>query len=261
MDDLKSISKNIRKDIIDMIYSAGSGHPGSSLSCVECVVSLYHNIMNESKDRFILSKGHAVPTLYAVLANKGYIAKEELNTLRKIDSNLQGHPSNKVNGIDVCTGSLGQGLSIANGIALAKKMDKRSGYVYCLMGDGELEEGQVWEAAMTANKYKLDNIIAFVDNNNLQIDGNIYDVKGLNIIDKKFESFGFRIYIIDGHDEPLIIKTVEEAKKHKGKPILIILKTIKGKGISFMENEVSWHGKSISKEDYKKAQLELEEDI
>lgn len=261
MNDLKTISKNIRKDIIDMIYSAGSGHPGSSLSCVECIVSLYHGIMDEKEDKFILSKGHAAPTLYAVLASKGYIEREKLNTLRRLDSELQGHPSDKVNGIDICTGSLGQGLSVANGIGIAKKMDKNPGYIYCLMGDGELEEGQVWEAAMTANKYKLDNVIAFVDNNNLQIDGNIYDVKGLKNIQEKFKAFGFRVYTIDGHDENKIILTVNKAKKTSGRPIVIILKTIKGKGISFMENEVSWHGKSMSEEDYKRAKKELEEKV
>lgn len=257
MEDLKSISREIRNNVIDSIYVAKSGHPGSSLSCVECIVSLYHNIMDEKNDKFILSKGHAAPTLYAVLASKGYINKEELFSLRKINSNLQGHTTNKVNGIDVCSGSLGQGFSIANGIAIAKKIDEAEGYVYCLMGDGELEEGQVWEAAMTANKYKLDNLIAFIDNNSLQIDGNIEDVKALKDIDKKFESFGFNTYMVDGHDEEKIIMAVNSAKKIKGSPSLIILKTIKGKGVSFMENEAAWHGKSMTEEEYKMAKEEL----
>lgn len=261
MEELKAISTKIRKDIIEMIYNAGSGHPGSSLSCVEVIVSLYNNVIDEKDDKFILSKGHAVPTLYAVLANKGYIKKEELFMLRKANSNLQGHPTNKTNGIDVCTGSLGQGLSIANGIAIAKKIDNRPGYVYCLIGDGELEEGQIWEAVMTANKYSLDNLITFVDNNNLQIDGSIYEVKKIDDIGKKFEAFGFRAYITDGHNEDEIITTINKAKKTKGKPIVIILKTIKGKGISFMENDVSWHGKTIDDQEYKKAKEELEESL
>ena len=255
--DLKEISKNIRVDVIDSIHSAGSGHPGSSLSCIECIVSLYHEIMDLSKDKFILSKGHAAPTWYAVLASVGKIQKEELYTLRKIDSNLQGHPTNKIDGIDVCSGSLGQGLSVANGIAIARKIDEKDGYVYCLLGDGELQEGQVWEAVMTANKYNLDNLIVFVDNNGLQIDGKIEDVKGITNIQSKFDAFGFNTFVIDGHNEEEIVNTVNKAKEVKGKPTAIILKTVKGKGISYMEDVAEWHGKSINDEDYEKAKMEL----
>jgi len=265
LEKLEDISKEIRKDIINMVYAAGSGHPGSSLSIVEILVLLYHDVMNLNEDengisidRFVLSKGHAAPALYAVLASVGYIKKSKLNTLRKIDSELQGHPSNKVKGIDLCTGSLGQGLSAANGMAIAKKIDKKEGHIYCLTGDGELEEGQIWEAAMTSSQYKLDNLIIFVDNNDLQIDGHLKEVKTPEPIDKKFEAFGFNVYKTDGHDMKKIKKDIMKAKFKKGKPSVIILKTIKGKGVSFMEGDVVWHGKKIEEEDHKKASKELE---
>lgn len=265
MKDLEIKAKEVRNDVIDMIYNAGSGHPGSSLSCIDLLVLLYHDIMNlkENKngysfDRFVLSKGHAAPALYAVLSQVGYIEKERLNTLRKIDSVLQGHPTNKIKGIDVCTGSLGQGLSIANGMAIAKKIDKEEGNIYCLLGDGELEEGQIWEALMTANKYNLNNLIVFVDNNNLQIDGEVSFVKDIYPLDKKFLAFGFNVYKADGHNMQDMKNKIIKAKKNKAKPSIIILKTIKGKGISFMENEAIWHGKKIEEEDYIKAKKELE---
>lgn len=263
MEFLERISNDIRKDIINMIYEAGSGHPGGSLSCVEILVALYHNIMDLSlddkgmrKDKFILSKGHAAPAYYAVLASKGYIKKEDLLTFRKYDSYLEGHPSNKIKGIDVSSGSLGQGMSIANGMALEKKLSNKEGIVYCLLGDGELEEGQVWEAFMTSNKYNLSNVVAIVDNNGLQIDGTVESVKKLDNLYKKMESFGFNTVIVDGHNLNELINVFESLKK-SDKPNCIIAKTIKGKGISFMENEVKWHGKGLSEEEYNIAIKEL----
>lgn len=264
MKNLEETAMDLRKDIINMIYSAGSGHAGSSLSIVEILTLLYQDVMNLdldkdeiSVDRFVLSKGHAVPALYAILAKIGYIDKSKLNTLRKIDSDLQGHPSNKLKGIDVCSGSLGQGLSIANGMAIAKKIDNKEGFIYCLVGDGELEEGQIWEAAMTASQYKLDNLILLIDNNDLQIDGHLKEVKSPEPIDKKFLSFGFNVYKTDGHDMKKIKKEIIKAKIKKGKPSVIILKTIKGKGVSFMENEAIWHGKKIEEAEYNLAIKEL----
>lgn len=260
---LKEISKNIRKDIISMIYNAKSGHPGGSLSCVEILVSLYHEVMDLSLDesgqrvdKFVLSKGHASPAYYAVLSSKGYIPHDDLITFRKYNSYLEGHPTNKIEGVDVSSGSLGQGLSIANGMALEKKLSQKSGYVYAVLGDGEIEEGQIWEACMSASKYKLNNLIVFLDNNGLQIDGSIKDVKNVDNLSKKFESFGFNVQNIDGHDTNQIIDAVNIAKK-SDKPNIIIAKTIKGKGISFMENQVSWHGKTLTDEEYKKAMEEL----
>lgn len=265
MENLTEKCKDTRKDIIEMVYASGSGHPGGSLSCVELLVALYHNIMNldldedgNRIDKFILSKGHAAPTYYSVLSQKGYISRKELLHLRKIDGILEGHPSNKINGIDVSSGSLGQGLSIANGMAIGKKIDHKEGYVYCLMGDGELEEGQIWEAAMTASQYKLDNLIAFIDYNGLQIDGKLSEVTTPEPIKEKFEAFGFNVFEIDGHDIELIIETVGNIKNNKNeKPNIVILKTIKGKGISFMENDFNYHGKKITEEEYIKAKQQL----
>ena len=265
MENLAEKCKETRKDIIEMVYASGSGHPGGSLSCVELLVSLYHDIMNLDTDedgnridKFILSKGHAAPTYYSVLSQKGYISKKELLRLRKIDGLLEGHPSIKINGVDVSSGSLGQGLSIANGMALAKKIDKKQGYVYCLMGDGEIEEGQVWEAAMTSAQYKLNNLIAFVDHNGLQIDGKLSEVTTPEPIREKFEAFGFNVYEIDGHNLNQIITTVNEIKNNLNeKPNMIILKTIKGKGVSFMEDDFNYHGKKITEEEYLKAREEL----
>lgn len=263
MENLEKISNDIRKDIIQMIYNAKSGHPGGSLSCVEILVTLYHNIMNleldkdgKRIDKFILSKGHASATYYAVLASKGYIPHDDLITFRKYNSYLEGHPTNKIEGIDVSSGSLGQGLSIANGMALEKKLSNKAGYVYVVLGDGEIEEGQIWEACMSASKYKLNNLIVFLDNNGLQIDGSIKDVKNVDNLSKKFESFGLNVQNIDGHNTSQIIDAVNIAKK-SDKPNIIIAKTIKGKGISFMENQVSWHGKTLTDEEYKKAMEEL----
>lgn len=251
--ELEKIANEIRIDIIETVYRAQSGHPGGSLSCTDILTVLFFNQMNISlenpkeklRDRFILSKGHCSPALYSTLAKKGFFSEKELYTFRNINSNMQGHPDmNKVPGVDMSTGSLGQGLSIANGIALVSKIDNLDYRVYCLLGDGEIEEGQIWEAAMCANKYKLDNLCAIVDYNHLQIDGNIEDVKGLNKISEKFESFGFETISIDGNNIAQIIETFEKAKQIKGKPTMIVANTIKGKGVSFMENEARMARKS-----------------
>lgn len=267
MEKLEQIAKSIRKDIIEMVHAANSGHPGGSLSCVEILVALYHNVMdlsldekNMRVDRFILSKGHASPAYYAILASKGYIKKEDLLTFRKYDSYLEGHPTNKINGVDISSGSLGQGMSVANGMALAKKISKTNGMVYCLLGDGEIEEGQVWEAFMTAKKYNLSNVVAIIDNNGLQIDGTVESVKKLDNISQKMKSFGFNTVEIDGHDFNQIISALENAK-NSDKPNCIIAKTIKGNGISFMENEVKWHGKGLSDDEFNIAMKELEVSI
>ena len=264
IENLEKCAKKIRRNVIDMIYNAGSGHPGGSLSCVDILVCLYKDQMDISldenykrKDKFVLSKGHAAPAYYAILSECGFIPKDDLKTLRKYDSYLEGHPSIKIPGVDVSSGSLGQGLSIANGMALEKKIDNKDGYVYCLLGDGEIEEGQIWEACMSANKYGLNNLIVFLDNNNLQIDGNIKDVKSVDKLEEKFESFGFYAQNIDGHNISQIIESIQNAKK-SNKPNIIIAKTIKGKGVSFMEDNVSWHGKAIkTKEEYDIAMKEL----
>ena len=263
MEDLEKISKNIRNDIVDMIYSAGSGHPGGSLSCVEILVALYHKLMNLNLDnegsridKFILSKGHASSCYYAVLSRKGYIPHEDLKTFRKFDSYLEGHPCIKINGVDVSSGSLGQGLSIANGMAISKKVSGKEGNVYCLVGDGEIEEGQIWEACMSSSKYNLNNLILFVDNNGLQIDGTIKDVKNVDNLEEKFNSFGFYVQRINGHNFDEILTSVSNAKK-SNKPNVIIANTIKGKGISFMENKAEWHGKKLTDEEYNLSKAEL----
>ncbi len=266
LDNLKAVAKEVRKDIVTMITQSASGHPGGSLSAVEIITSLYFNEMNVNvenkndpdRDRFVLSKGHAAPVLYSVLAHKGFFDKEQLMGLRKLGSMLQGHPNmNTVPGVDMSTGSLGQGISAAVGMALAGKLDKKEYRVYSLLGDGELAEGQVWEATMSASHYKLDNLTAFVDYNGLQIDGKVSEVMGSDPVDAKFEAFGWNVISIDGHDFVQIKNAMEEAKKTKGKPTVIICKTIKGKGVSFMENEASWHGTAPSKEQCDKALREI----
>lgn len=263
---LKKIANDIRKGVIESVYNGKSGHPGGSLSCADILTVLYFNQMNldpkeplaEGRDRFVLSKGHCSPALYSALAEKGFFDRKLLNDFRNINSNLQGHPDmNKIPGVDMTTGSLGQGLSVSVGMALASKMESMGCRVYCLMGDGELEEGQVWEAAMAASKNKLDNLCVIVDNNNLQIDGSIKEVAGLTNIDSKFESFGFNVINVNGHDIEELIISFEKAKEVKGMPTAIIAKTIKGKGVSFMENQVGWHGKAPNKEEYEKAIQEL----
>lgn len=257
VEQLQSIAKTIRKDIVAMLTESASGHPGGSLSAADILTVLYFHEMNvdaknphdPERDRFVLSKGHAAPVLYSALARKGFIPVEDLKTLRKIGSNLQGHPNmNDVPGIDMSTGSLGQGVSAAVGMALAGKLDKKDYRVYALLGDGELEEGQVWEAAMAAAHYNLDNLTIFIDYNGLQIDGDITKVMNPAPIDAKYKAFGWNVINIDGHNIEEIIDAIEQAKNTKGKPTCIVCKTIKGKGVSFMENEASWHGTAPSKE-------------
>ena len=264
--EIENKAKEIRKDIIEQVYSANSGHPGGSLSIADIMAVLYFDELNideknpkwEERDRLILSKGHCSPALYGALAERGYFEKKDLKGFRNLNSKLQGHPNmNDVPGVDMSTGSLGQGLSVANGIAISGKMDKKDYRVYCILGDGEIEEGQVWEAAMAANKYSLDNLCVIVDNNNLQIDGTIEEVMSSYPIDKKFESFGFNVITINGHDIQEIKNAFLTARNTKGKPTCIIAKTIKGKGVSFMENQVGWHGKAPSQEQYDEAMREL----
>lgn len=265
--ELEDIAKNVRVSIIEQVFRGKSGHPGGALSCADILTALYFNQMNinpkdpkaEGRDRLVLSKGHASPALYAVLAERGYFEKKELAGFRNIESKLQGHPDmNKVQGVDMTTGSLGQGLSAANGMAMASKLNQDGFRVYCILGDGEIEEGQIWEAAMTSAQYRLDNLCVIVDNNNLQIDGKIEDVMSPYPIDEKFESFGFEVLTIDGHNFKDILEALNKARSIKGKPTAIIAKTIKGKGVSFMENQVGWHGKAPNEEQYNQAIAELQ---
>lgn len=264
--ELEEIAKKIRREIVEQVYIASSGHPGGSLSIADILTVLYFYELNvdeknptwEDRDRFVLSKGHCAPALYASLANRGFFDLEELKEFRNINGKLQGHPDmKKIPGVDMTTGSLGQGLSAANGMAIAGKLDKKDYRVYCLLGDGEIEEGQVWEAAMAARQYKLDNLCVIVDNNNLQIDGTIEEVMSSKPIDEKFRSFGFQIIKIDGNDIDEIIKAFDVARNVKGKPTCIIAETVKGKGVSFMENQVKWHGKAPNEEEFKQAIEEL----
>lgn len=267
IEELNKISREIRKDIIEMVYNAKSGHPGGSLSSADILTVLYFyemninkdNVKDENRDRFVLSKGHASPVLYATLAEKGIINKNELKTFRNINSNLQGHPDmKKTLGVEMTTGSLGQGLAAANGMAIAAKLGKRPYRVYCLVGDGEMQEGEIWEALMAASQYKLDNLCLIIDNNNLQIDGSVDKVMNIYPLEEKLKSFGLETIKIDGNNISDIIKAFDFAKKIKEKPTAIIAKTIKGKGISYMENNFKWHGKAPSQEEYNMAIKELE---
>lgn len=264
--ELADKAKAIRRHIVSMIHAAQSGHPGGSLSAAEILASLYFEIMRvdprnprwEERDRFVLCKGHAAPVLYAALAERGFFPVEELSSLRRIDSRLQGHPDMKgVPGVDMSTGSLGQGLSTANGMALAAKLDGKAWRVYALMGDGEQQEGQVWEAAMAAAHYKLDNVTAFIDFNGLQIDGCIDQVMSPLPLTDKWQAFGWHVITIDGHDLTAIARAVEEAKATKGKPTVIIAKTIKGKGVCAMENAADWHGKAPNQTECEQALQDL----
>ena len=263
---LKIAACKVRLGIIEGVYAAKSGHPGGSLSAADVLTYLYFRKMNidpqnpkmENRDRFVLSKGHAAPALYSVLANRGYFPAEELKTLRHIGSRLQGHPNmNLTPGVDMSTGSLGQGVSTAVGMALGAKRLGNGVRVYTLLGDGEIEEGQVWEAMMFAAHNHLDNLLVFVDNNNLQIDGAISEVMSPYPIDEKFAAFGLYVQTVDGHDFDAIEEAVKNAEEKKGCPSAIILKTVKGKGVSFMENQVGWHGKAPNDEQYKTAVDEL----
>ncbi|MEN8076900.1 transketolase [Clostridioides difficile] len=257
-------SKEVRKDIIEMLYESKSGHPGGSLSCADIMTYLYFEKMNvnvenpkdENRDRFVMSKGHAAPALYAALAEKGFFPKEELMHLRKIGAMLQGHPDAKnIPGVDVSTGSLGQGISNAVGMALGLKHKKSTSKVYAILGDGEIQEGLVWEALMAAGHYKLDNLVAILDYNGLQIDGKNEDVMTISPVDKKFESFGWNVVVCDGHDYEDIDRAFGEVASDK--PTMIIAKTVKGKGVSFMENEAGWHGQAPNLEQKEAALVEL----
>lgn len=270
INEMKCLTTTIRQNIIEMLATAGSGHPGGSLSMVEILTVLYFEKMQirpempkwADRDRFVLSKGHAAPGLYSILAERGYFDKKELLKLRKFGAMLQGHPDmKKIPGIDMSTGSLGQGLSVANGMALAAKLDKKAYQVYALIGDGELQEGQIWEAAMSSAHYHLDNLTLCVDHNGLQIDGSNADVMNVEPISDKFKAFGWYVIDIDGHNILQIEAAFDLAKQIKGKPTVIIAKTVKGRGISFMENQVGWHGSAPNQEQKRQALAELEESV
>ena len=264
---LKQIALKLRSFVVNSIFLAKSGHPGSSLSCLDILLYLYKKVLkidfsdvkSEKRDRFVLSKGHAVPSLYAVLAECGVLPFEELKNLRKIGSILQGHPNmNLTPGVEMSTGSLGQGISAACGMAAGLKLDGSFNRVYCLLGDGELQEGQVFEAFCFASNQKLSNLTFIVDNNGLQIDGTIEEVAGFTDLEEKFKAFGLKVIGVDGHDFSDLERAFEIAKNVEGMPCVIVAKTVKGKGVSFMENEVSWHGKAPNEEEYEKAIEELE---
>ena len=263
---LQIMACKVRMGIVESTHAAKCGHPGGSLSAAELITYLYHKEMNvdpsnpkwEDRDRFVLSKGHCAPALYAALAHRGFFPVEDLVTLRKVGSYLQGHPNmNTVPGVDMSTGSLGQGISTACGMALAAKVQKKDYRVYSLLGDGEIQEGQVWEACMFASHYGLDNLCIFVDNNNLQIDGDIRKVMNPHPIDEKLSAFGFDVQCIDGHDFDAIEAAMEHAKTVKGKPSAIIMTTVKGKDVSFMENQAGWHGVAPNDAQYEQAMAEL----
>lgn len=263
---LKKAANQVRKGIIEEVYSAQSGHPGGSLSIADVMTYLYQEELRvdpanpkwEDRDRLVLSKGHVCPSLYAALAQKGFFPWEELKTFRKAGSRLQGHPDlKKVPGVDFSAGSLGQGVSAAAGIALAGKINQKGYRVYAILGDGELQEGEVWESAMFSAHYKLDNLCYIIDNNGLQIDGNIRDVCSPYPIDEKFAAFGFEVITIDGHDFDQIEAAFQKAKTVTGKPVAIIAKTVKGKGVSFMENQAAWHGSAPNAQQYETAMADL----
>lgn len=268
--ELSSMSKQVRRDIINMTANAGSGHPGGSLSAADLMTCLFFNHMHvdpkhpddPNRDRFVLSKGHAAPCYYAVLAEMGFISRDEFKNFRQLHSILQGHPdSKKVPGVDAATGSLGQGCSIAVGMALGAKVQHKDCKVYTLLGDGECQEGQIWESFMAAAHYHLDNLTIIIDNNGLQIDGDIAKVMSPYPIDKKLEAFGFHVETIDGHDFDAIASALDTAKTVKGQPSAIIMKTVKGKGVSFMENQASWHGSAPNDEQYAVAMAELKQQL
>ncbi|MBQ3054405.1 MAG: transketolase [Clostridia bacterium] len=268
--ELDIMAYKIRRDALTGIYSAKSGHPGGSLSIAEIMAVLYFDEMNvdaknpkkADRDRFVLSKGHCAPALYATLAHKGFFPVEDMTTLRQIDSYLQGHPDmKKVPGVDMSTGSLGQGISAAGGMAKAAKLDNASYRVYTVLGDGELEEGQVWEAAMFAAHNKLDNLTAFIDLNLLQIDGDVRQVMNPTPVDKKFEAFGWNVLVIDGHNVDEIKDAIAKAKQVKDKPTAVICNSVKGKGVSFMENQAGWHGNAPNEEQYNTAIAEIDAKI
>ena len=267
LQELKQMAKTVRSDIVRMTNKAGSGHPGGSLSATDLLVGLYFGgIMKmdpsdpswQGRDRFIISKGHVAPVLYSALARKGFFPVSELDTLRQFGSTLQGHPHmSATKGLDCSSGSLGQGLSIANGLAIAFKKQNMDNRCYCLLGDGELQEGQIWEAVMTAAQHHLDNLCAIVDYNHVQLDGTVEEIKSLGDLCEKFHSFGWNVIELDGHDMEQVIQAYRMAQAYKGKPSVLIANTVKGKGVSFMENRCEWHGKAPSDEELKKALEEI----
>jgi len=265
----KKLARDVRLTVLRMIYEAGSGHPGGSLSAVEIISTLYFDKMRVDpknpdwgdRDRFVVSKGHCAPTLYAVLAEKGFFPKTELNTFRRINSNLQGHPDMlKTPGVDMSTGSLGHGVSVGIGMALGGRLSQKNFYAYVLVGCGELNEGQIWEAAMAAVKYRLDHLIVFLDYNRYQLDGGTDEIMPLRDVGARWKSFGWKAIEINGHEPEEISDAIDEVKKVGGSPAIIIAHTTKGKGVSFMENTHVWHGRKISKEEYEKAVSELTEE-
>ena len=268
--ELAIIANKIRKNALTAVYSAQSGHPGGSLSVADLLALLYFEVMNvdpknpkmADRDRLVLSKGHTAPALYSALAERGFLPLEDIKTFRNAKSYLQGHPDmNKVPGVDMSTGSLGQGVSAAGGMALSAKLDNKDYRVYSILGDGEIEEGQVWEQAMFAAHYKLDNLTIFVDFNGLQIDGDITEVMNPTPIDKKFEAFGWNVIVADAHDFNDLLNAIEKAKATKGKPTAVIMKSVKGKNVSFMENNAGWHGSAPNEEQYNQAIAELDAKI
>ena len=270
VEELKKIANDLRKKVVTMVYEAGSGHPGGSLSAADYVTACYFSELNvdsknpnwSERDRFVLSKGHAAPIQYAALATLGFFPEETLHTLRQENSILQGHPNMNCPGIDIPTGSLGQGLACAVGMAIALKHDKKNSRAFAVVGDGECQEGEIWEAAQTASKYQLDNLIVFVDYNKLQLDGTIEEIMPLGNLADKFKAFGFEVFEIDGNNMEEIIKTFDAIRNSQShQPKCIVGNTIKGKGVSFMENVVGWHGVAPKKEQYEQAMKELEEAI
>lgn len=264
--ELESLCLRFRNELIDLLHEIQTGHPGGSLSCLEILTTLYTEKMNhnpknpkmEGRDRLILSKGHAAPILYMNLAEQGYFKKEELKTLRQINSNLQGHPCmHKTAGVELSTGSLGLGLGAGLGMCLGERLKGNDSYIYVILGDGEIQEGSIWESVMAASKFNADHLIAILDNNGVQLDGTLEAIMPMGDIKSKWEAFGWNVIPCDGHDVSSISDAVDKAKENKGKPTLILAKTVKGKGISFMEGKNIWHGKAISDEDYKNAKAEL----
>ncbi|MFR1378146.1 MULTISPECIES: transketolase [Clostridium] len=264
--ELESLCLRFRNELIDLLHEIQTGHPGGSLSCLEILTTLYTEKMNhnpknpkmEGRDRLILSKGHAAPILYMNLAEQGYFKKEELKTLRQINSNLQGHPCmHKTAGVELSTGPLGLGLGAGLGMCLGERLKGNDSYIYVILGDGEIQEGSIWESVMAASKFNADHLIAILDNNGVQLDGTLEAIMPMGDIKSKWEAFGWNVIPCDGHDVSSISDAVDKAKENKGKPTLILAKTVKGKGISFMEGKNIWHGKAISDEDYKNAKAEL----
>ncbi len=266
IEELSGLCKKFRRQLINILYSIQTGHPGGSLSCTEILTLLFFEKMNidpsdttmEGRDRLILSKGHAAPMLYINMAHRGYFKLEDLKTLRQIDSHLQGHPCyHKTPGIELSTGSLGLGLSAGVGMALSDRLNKQNSHVYVLLGDGEIQEGIIWEAAMSASKYKVDNLVAILDNNGVQLDGTIQDIMPLGDVQAKWSSFGWNVITVDGHDIAALSDAFDSAAQHGGSPTIIIANTVKGKGISFMEGKNQWHGKPINLNEYQMAVKEL----